>query len=146
MNPDRSFSRLNDEELEALRALISRLSPEQLAHPIGHEWTVASGLAHLGFWDRRALGQLEDWERTGVVDTSPTDADAINAEHLAEWRAMDPQAAARGFIAAAEALDAKLALLSDAMVEKLLAAGRERTLNRSNHRRAHRLEIEAALG
>lgn len=44
----------NTRERKRLRALVSRITDEELSLPYYKEgWTVAAGLAHLAFWDER---------------------------------------------------------------------------------------------
>ena len=49
---DRSFEHANDLSRERLAGLILTLDPTRLAIDLGEGWTVASALAHTGFWDR----------------------------------------------------------------------------------------------
>ncbi len=74
---ERPFVAENTLERERLRALVARLTDEDLSLPLGEGWTVAAALAHLAFWDQRALVLLRRWECTGV-GTSPIDIDATN--------------------------------------------------------------------
>ncbi len=141
---DRSYLAENDAARERLRSLVARLTDEELRQPVGHGWTAAATLAHLAFWDRRTLERLEEWERSGV-QIVPTDPDPINDGLLPEWLAMDPREAARAAVAAAEAVDAKVASLSGELVAEILAR-RPRTLVRATHRLDHLAEIERALG
>jgi hypothetical protein len=134
----------NDTERERLKALVARLSDDELSLPLGYGWTASVALAHLAFWDRRGLSTLEEWERTGVQWT-PSDADAINDGMLAEWSNLAPQEAAQQAVEAAEAIDRKVAALSPPLVEAILSAGRLRSLDRSLHRREHLDEIEKML-
>ena len=55
---DRSFQQANKESVERLARLAARLTPSDLEADLGEGWTVASGLAHMGFWDR---WQAERW-------------------------------------------------------------------------------------
>lgn len=50
-----SFIAQNSAERERLNALVARLSDEELRRPIGHGWTVSVALAHLAYWDRKAM-------------------------------------------------------------------------------------------
>src|ERR1035437_7949411 len=49
---DRSFESANDESRARLARLAARLTTAQLATDLGEGWTVASALAHMGFWER----------------------------------------------------------------------------------------------
>lgn len=60
-----------------LRALVARRGDEQLAAQMDNDWTVAVCLAHLAFYDRRALESIRRYEQTGPYDT-PFYYDVIN--------------------------------------------------------------------
>src|SRR3972149_9971939 len=62
---DPSISRENRAETERIRDLAGRLSLEELRLPLGEGWTVGAALAHLAFWDRRALVLLTRWKDRG---------------------------------------------------------------------------------
>lgn len=49
---DRGFQDANDQSRERLARLVATLTPARLAVDLGEGWTVASALAHMGFWDR----------------------------------------------------------------------------------------------
>lgn len=144
MPADRSFITHNDAELARLRAICSRLSDEDLRREIGDGWTATAMLAHLTFWDRRALVLLDRWEQHSV-QASADDADAINDAALPQWRAIPPQEAVAQALAAADAVDSKLASISEQTIEAILALGNPINLDRGNHRAAHLDEIERAL-
>jgi Mycothiol maleylpyruvate isomerase N-terminal domain len=55
MSVDRTFIAENDAERARLRALVTRLNDADLARPMPTGWTIAAILAHLAFWDQRAL-------------------------------------------------------------------------------------------
>ncbi|MGD8963285.1 MAG: hypothetical protein PVH43_12255, partial [Desulfobacterales bacterium] len=59
---DRPFVTENAKELERLRSLVERLTDDELIFPIGNGWTIAVALAHLAFWDQRALFLLRQWK------------------------------------------------------------------------------------
>ena len=52
---ERSYSADNARELERLRALVSKLSDQDLGSMVNEYWTVAGVLGHMAFWDGRAL-------------------------------------------------------------------------------------------
>jgi hypothetical protein len=57
---DRGYIERNEASRARLRALLDRLTDDDLRQRVG-EWTVAMSLAHLAFWDR--FGQLR-WIET----------------------------------------------------------------------------------
>jgi len=143
MSMDRSFVELNRAATDRIRALAERLSDEELQHPVGEHWTVAIALAHIAFWDRRALHVLEFSEREGT----PTFLDLdlfVNDLSLPLWAAVPPREAARIAIESAEALDARMESYPPALLEQFFDAHRAFVV-RAVHRNRHLDEIDAAL-
>src|SRR3972149_6549107 len=86
---------LNDSTVQTrrLEPLAARLSDEGLGRDLGDGWTVAVALAHLAFWDRRALYGLRRW----AADGTPVNADddhILNEALVAQWRALPARRAA----------------------------------------------------
>jgi hypothetical protein len=141
-----SYIEENEKGQERLRKLVSRLSDEQLALPAGEGWTVAAILAHLAFWDYRALVLLERWKKTGV-EASPIDSDAANDGMKPLCLAIPDREAAKLVVEAAEAIDAELEHMPEdlrAAVDRLAKEGNFRP-NRSNHRNEHLDQIEKII-
>ncbi|MBI4321071.1 MAG: maleylpyruvate isomerase N-terminal domain-containing protein [Chloroflexi bacterium] len=139
----------NEAARALLCALAARLSASDLEQPLGHGWTVAAALAHLAFWDRRVLALLEEVEQgahPAAVGFDAADFDAVNDAELEKWVAMPPQEAVREALAAAEAVDRKIADFSPGLVATILTTGRPRLIDRSIHRQEHFAEIEQAIG
>ena len=59
MAQDRSFVEQNRASTNRIRALVARLSDDEMQRRVGQHWTVAIALAHLAFWDRRVLYVLD---------------------------------------------------------------------------------------
>ncbi len=135
---------------EANRASTARirdlagLTDEALRTPVGEHWTVAVALAHLAFWDLRALDVLERTERAGAVDAPVVDV-VVNDLALASWSAIPPREAHRLAVEAAEAMDAKVAGYPAELVAAVEAVN-ERWIRRSLHRNEHLEEVDEALG
>ena len=148
MAVDRVYGAENDAERERLRALVTRLSDDELRRPMPAGWTVAAVLAHIGFWDARAIFLLDKWGR-GVepapTDYEPEDVDWINDAAKPLCLALPPRDAAQLTLRLAEEADGKVEALSDAMLEKIQAAGSPFNLSRADHRREHLDDIERAL-
>ncbi len=146
---DRSYIAENDAQRVRLRALVDRLSDQELGRPLSVGWTVASVLAHLAFWDQRTLVLLERWERGGPGSAprpiNRDDVDWINDAAKAICLALHPRAAARLALATAEAADRKAEALSAELLAANVAAGNPINLLRAEHRREHLDEIERAL-
>jgi hypothetical protein len=136
----------NKKGRERLGALVNRLSDEQLALPAGEGWTVAAILAHLAFWDYRALVLLNRWEKAGVGD-SPIDGNCINDAMIPLCLAIPVRQAANLAVKAAEAVDVEIENLPEdlrAQVDRLAQEGKFR-INRSIHRNEHMDQIERLL-
>ena len=143
---DRSFTAENTKERERLRALVARLSDEQLARQLDGGWTVAAALAHVAFWDQRGLALLARWERQGIGPSPlPADIDAINDASRALCLAIPPRAAAQLALESADALDRKIEALTDEQLTAMEAADFPLSLERFHHRGEHLDEIERLL-
>jgi DinB superfamily len=150
MSETRQVDRSQDEpQRMRLEGLVSRVTDEQLAEPLGDGWTVSATLAHLAFWDRRAVVLINRWQRENrppAPDDGIADVDVINEAALPMWRALAPRAAANEALAAAEAADQALDGAGSALIEQIVAAGSPFSPARANHRREHLDQIERALG
>src|SRR5262245_55316987 len=84
---DRGYIERNDASRARLRALLERLTDEDLGRKVG-DWTVGMSLAHLAFWDR--FGQLR-WIETVAsgrdlpVQVGSPLTDLINDTSLDLW-------------------------------------------------------------
>ena len=146
MSGDRTYLTENTAERERLRALIARMSDDDLRRPLADGWTVAATLAHVAFWDQRGLALLERWERSGVGPSPlPADVDAVNDATRALCLAIPPRAAAELAVATAEAIDRKIEQLTPEAIAAIEAAGSPLNLDRWDHRREHLDEIERLL-
>src|SRR3972149_3651004 len=91
---DTAYVAENTATRERLKALVARLSDDDLRRPLEEGWTVGATLAHIAFWDQRALRLLEKWERQGVSPSPlPADVDAINDAMRALCLAIPPRQA-----------------------------------------------------
>ena len=141
---DRPFVTENERELDRLRSLVERLTDDELIFPIGNGWTIAVSLAHLAFWDQRALFLLRKWKKDGVEE-SPIDIDITNDSLLPLWLAIPPRKAANLAISSAEAIDHELAEAPTELINEIVALGEKFRLYRSIHRKQHLDEIEEYL-
>lgn len=116
---DRSFTAENDAQRERLRALIADSSDAELVRPMPAGWTVAAVLAHIAFWDARALYLMEKW-RSGIppsaADYEPEDIDWANDAGKPLCLALPPRDAARLALRLAEETDSRVKALSDEML------------------------------
>jgi hypothetical protein len=149
MATDRPFVAENDAERERLRALVARLSDDDLQRPMPAGRTVATVLAHIGFWDARAIAVMEKWARgvaPSTADNEPEDVDWLNDATKPFFLALAPRDAARLTLQLAEDADRKIAEMSDDLLVQVVAAGTPFDLSRANHRREHLDDIEQVLG
>lgn len=141
---DRSFVAENSRERERLRQLVERISDQELSLPMGEGWTIAAALAHLAFWDQRALVLMRKWKASGVT-SSAIDIDVANESILPLCLAIPPRAAAKIALAAAEAIDLELEKAGEDLIRDLRQIGERFRLHRSDHRKAHLDQIEELL-
>ena len=149
MPVDRTYVAENDAERQRLRALVGRLSDQDLARPMEAGWTAAGVLAHMAFWDQRIVALLDEWQRKGLTWTPPLeeerDVDWINDAAKALCLALPPRVAAELALSVAETVDRRVAAVSDAMIEANARAGARLNWRRADHRREHLDEIERML-
>ena len=143
MTMDRSFIERNRISRERIRSLAARLSAEQLQHPVGEHWTVAITLAHLAFWDRRAMYVLDMTQRDGKLFIPEIDI-FVNDLSLPLWAAIPPRLAARIAVDTAEEVDRRLETFPPALLEEVYVHN-QRWVVRALHRDEHLDQAEAAL-
>ena len=145
---DRSFERRNDESRERLGRVIGSFTPAQLEIDLGEGWTVASALAHAGFWDR---WQAARWTRMLAGDWTAEAASVIEAEHLADvalrpyWAGISSGELAKIALEAAASLDALIAAAPDSLVEALEGTPEAYLLHRHRHRNDHLDQVERSI-
>ena len=147
MPEDRSHDVETDAERERLRSLIARMSDKDLSRPMPAGWTIAGVLAHIGFWDARAIYWLDKWAG-GVAPTpyEPENTEAVNDSAKPLCLALPPRDAAKLSLRLAEEADGKVKALSDAMLAKIRATGGPPfNLSRAIHRKEHLDEIDGVL-
>lgn len=139
MMVDQSFIERNRAATERIRELAGR-GGEAMQARMGQHWTVAIMLAHLAFWDLRALTVLERTEREGKLN-APIFDDVLNDLMLPFWAAIPAGEAARLAVDYAQALDDKLANYPPELLA-LVDEYNHRWVDRSIHRNLH---IDEAL-
>jgi hypothetical protein len=146
---DRSFTWRNARASNELRGLVETLSADDLATDVGGNWTVATCLAGLAFWDRWQIVRWRAAAAAGLpvpADVPDNVPDLANAALEATWRALPGETAAALALQAASEIDALVAALADTSVDAAPAAGRVRLLDRSIHRLEHVAQIRRCLG
>jgi hypothetical protein len=138
----------NRSTTERLRALVGRVSDDDLARSLDPVWTTSALLAHIAFWDRFVLGR---WRLAAVRGNrlpdrmEDTPQDLINDAAIPGWIAVPPRAAADACLAAAEELDGFIGSLDPATIAELVRDGRERLVDRSLHRGEHLGTLETVF-
>jgi len=144
MTENKSYNAENKQERERLRALVTRLSDQELALRLSNGWTVSDTLVHLAFWDLRQLAVLRQWIEKGVQPV-PIDDRTTNEAVSILAKSIPPKAAASLWLGAAESVDGLLETIKPELEAEILRQGHERLLRRSLHRREHLAKIEEAL-
>lgn len=139
---DRSFVIENTKERERLRRLVSRITDEELGLLMWEGWTIAAALAHLAFWDQRALVLMKKWKLNGVA-SSPIDDDVTNDSILPLCLAISHRVAARLAVRSAEAIDLELEMAAEDLISNIRQLGEKFRLYRSEHRKVHLDQIES---
>lgn len=142
-----SYTEQNDRERERMRALIERLSDDDLRRQVNEHWTVAAVLGHVAFWDARSLWLADRIERGlpfSSSDAEPEDVSWINDATRPLIHAIAPREAARLALRLAEQIDRRVASLSPT---RMWPSNPDSLLNplRAEHRAEHLDEIEASL-
>ncbi|HEX7498021.1 MAG TPA: hypothetical protein VF344_06120 [Candidatus Limnocylindrales bacterium] len=145
---DRSFEHANDLSRERLAGLILTLTPTQLAIDLGEGWTVASALAHTGFWDR---WQAARWTEMLAGRWTAGEEAVLAAEHLANealhpyWAGIDATDIPSLALDAATTLDALIASAPDEVVDTLDGTPSAYLVHRHRHRGDHLDQIERGI-
>ena len=140
-----SWVRENTAEREHMKKMAAGLSEEELSRPMGAGWTAAAILAHLAFWDARAITLIRKWQKEGVGE-SPMDTDVVNEASRELCLAIPPRAAAALALEKATELDSIIEKLSSEWVDRIVEIGKTVHLKRFQHRKEHLGEMEKALG
>ena len=144
---DRSYIAENARELARMRAIVERLSDDDLRSLVNEEWTVAGVLAHIAYWDQRALwlaGKIERGEPFTEAEAEPEPPDWVNDTVRPFLHAIEPSAAAALALLIAEETHRRVAELPP---ESVWPNSDTSLLNgfRSGHRAEHLDELEARL-
>lgn len=138
------FLQENTESRQRLEKIVRRLSKDDLARSTADGWTISSLLAHLAFWDRRALVLLLRWKQKGI-DESPIDSEAMNDALKPMFIALDGQTAVEFCLSSAKAVDAEIETLSSDFVTQIEASPTHFRFSRALHRNDHINQIEMML-
>lgn len=140
-----NYAEVNQTEYKRLADLLTSLTEDDLKRTLPNGWTIASVLAHLGFWDAYAIACFEEWSRIGFKSPA-AQYDAINQAVDGISRLIPPAELRRWVLEIAEASNRAAASASSEVQAAIQAAGRESFLWRSKHRSHHLDQIVALLG
>ena len=147
MSVDRGYVEKNRQELARMRALVARLSDDELRRQANAEWTIAATLLHVAYWDARALW-LADKIRRGEPFTKPEEEPDpptwVNDTVRPFLHAIPPREGAELAVRMGEQCDGVIASLP---ADRVWPNDQTSLLNafRSEHRREHLDAIEASL-
>lgn len=141
---DRPFVVENARALERLRNLVKQITDDELGYFLWEGWTVAAALAHLAFWDQRALVLMKKWKISGVA-ASPIDDDVTNDSILPFCSAIPSRAGANLALSCAEKIDWELENAPDDLINDVKKLGEKFRLYRCAHRKEHLDQIEKVL-
>jgi uncharacterized damage-inducible protein DinB len=137
----------NRRSLERLRALVERISDDDLRRRMNEYWTVAGVLLHIAYWDERSQWLADKIER-GIAftpsDVEPDDPSWVNDVSRTFLHAIAPRDAARLALRIAQETDRRVARIDPA---RTWPSDPQSLLNpvRAAHREEHLEEIEAFL-
>ena len=134
----------NASENAHLRRVAGQLADDDLRLSMEAGWTVSAVLAHLAFWDQRAITLIGKWTKEGV-GPSPIDTDVVNEATRSLCLAIPPPQAAGLAMELADKVDRVIAGLAPEMLEAIQTKGTTVKLRRADHRRTHLGEIEKVL-
>jgi hypothetical protein len=140
------YTQPNSAERAHLDKVIARLSPSDYGRPAGGPgWTVGGLLAHLAFWDNRALVLLAKWKKEGI-GPSQIDVDVFNESMRPLCNAAPASVISKMAIGTAAAIDEEINSLSPEMLAMVERDGTPVRLNRGLHRNHHLAQVEKGLG
>ena len=127
-----------------LAAFIQRLTDEELIHPMEAGWTVSGILAHIAFWDQRAVVLLRKWKQDGIAP-SPIDTDIVNEATRKLCLSIPPDIAVQLVLTSALEIDREIEQLDAEALSEVETTGKTVRLNRALHRGEHVAQIERVL-
>jgi hypothetical protein len=130
----------NAAQLHRLQTLVARFGTRD--RDLSGGWTVGVALAHLAFWDRRAVHLLDHWREHGVAANDHPDDDILNTVLLDEWRALPFLKSGELAVEAANAVNFLVEKLDTKTVEAIMSCGDDWLLRRGRHRREHLDQID----
>jgi hypothetical protein len=144
---DRGYVAENDRERARMRELVGGMTDAELSRAMPAGWTVSAVLAHVAYWDARAIYWLGKWASGVEVSAyEPENTEAVNEAAKPLCLALAPRDALRLALRLADESDARVKAISDEMLAKIVATGAPPfNLSRAIHRSEHLDDIERVL-
>ena len=140
-----AYTAPNSAERAHLDKVIGRLSPSDYERAAGGPgWTIGGLLAHLTFWENRALVLLAKWKKEGI-GPSLIDMDLFNESMRPLCNAVPAAVIAQMAVETAAAIDREIDALSPDFLQRVERDGTPVRLNRGLHRNHHLAQVEKAL-
>ncbi len=139
------YTQANSAERDHLKEVIARLSLSDYDRPAGGPgWTIGGLLAHLAFWDNRALVLLAKWKKEGI-GPSLIDTDLFNESMRPLCNAVPAAVIARMAVETTTAIDDAIDSLQPEFLARVERDGTPVRLNRGLHRNHHLAQVEKAV-
>jgi Mycothiol maleylpyruvate isomerase N-terminal domain len=145
MTGKNQYSEANNTSRKDYSEFVTKLSDKDLATPMPANWSVSGVMAHLAFWDFRAITLIKKWQAGGVND-SPNDIDVVNEATRPLFVALEPHKALQLSLEYAVELDALVDSLDADFIRAVEERGKAVRLDRAHHRYMHMNDIKAVLG
>jgi len=139
-----NFVAANAESRARLRVFLDRVRDGDLERSLPDGRTGKESLAHLAFYDQRALALKKSWSTAGV-QASPIDPDIVNEALVPLLQQLPVRAARNLALQAAASIDALIADAPAALIRAILSRATQFHLARAIHRNAHMEKLESLL-
>jgi hypothetical protein len=133
----------NRKATQRLRRLIKNCSDSDLLQKVSGDWSVLFTLAHLAFWDQRAMFVIESALKNGKVN-APYFDDQINDILPSIFSLIPIENIVRFTISTSEELDIELEQCPKEIISELQKVN-IRLVDRSQHRNLHLDDIEKVI-
>jgi hypothetical protein len=132
----------NRKSTERMQHIVDGLSEKELSKTIG-SWSIAATLAHLAFWDQRAIHVIEAAKKNNVLN-APVFDEQLNDILAPFLEAIPPVKAAGMAVNIAGTLDGLLEQCPPELIYQMMLQN-NRLVERSLHRNDHLAEIESRI-
>jgi DinB superfamily len=138
------FVQENSESRRKLEGVVRGLSETELTRANAGGWTVSALLAHLAFWEQRALVLMRRRKANGL-DESPIDPNAMKDALMPFYLGIDPCKSAELCLSSTAAVDAELESVTAELFDQIEAGLTYDRFSRALHRVDHMNDIAHIL-